>query len=218
VKAQTIKIMISVMLGSLLWTAAATAQNVDYDLHWAPSPLMDDTGTYLAAAVAYEVYVRRGTEADTLLATVADTIYTLSAEPGVVQRVVVRAVDAKGRFSVLGEPSDPIYFEGVRQDRSLPSAPLAADLGNNYPNPFNPETRVVYGVPEDLSGNEHMSLEIYNVQGQLVRELDVDQAPGWHEVTWDGKNEQGVVAPTGLYLTRFAVGAMVKTGKMTMVK
>jgi flagellar hook assembly protein FlgD len=63
-----------------------------------------------------------------------------------------------------------------------------------------------------------MRKAIYNVNGELVRNLEVDRTPGWHEVMWDGTNERGVVASTGLYLTRFMVGSMVTTGKMTMVK
>lgn len=217
-KTQVIKVLITATLSSLLLAGGVMAQNVDYDFHWAPSPLVDDNGNTHTEAVAYEVYVTRGTDGKELLATVTDTTYTLSAEPGVVQRLVVRAVDANGLFSPFSEASDPIYFEAGQDNRGVPSVPLTAELGDAYPNPFNPETRVVYGVPQDATGDEPMQLSIYSVNGQLVRNLEVDPSPGWHEVKWDGKNNQGVVAPTGLYLTRFTVGTMVTTGKMTMVK
>lgn len=218
-KSQALKIMIPILLGPILLTGAARAQNVDFDLHWAPSPEVDDNGGALPAAVAYQVYLKRGSAAKELVATVSDTLFTLSAEPGVVQRLIVRAVDAQGRFSLMSDPSDPIYFEaGEDENRGLPGLPPTAELGDPYPNPFNPETRVVYGVPESVTGDEVMRLEIYNIQGQHIRSLNVDRSPGWHEVRWDGKNEEGVVASTGLYLTRFTVGSMVTTGKMTMVK
>jgi len=169
--------------------------------------------------VAYEVYLRRGTSADQLLATVNDTTFVLSAEPGVAHRLSVRAIDVEGRTSIMSAYSDPIYFESEEDDnRSVPGVPTTAELGPNYPNPFNPETRVVYGVPQNATGDEPMRLEIYNIKGQLVRRLEVDKTPGWHEVTWDGKDESGVVAATGMYLTRFLVGTMATTAKMTMVK
>ncbi len=213
------KILIPILLGPILLSGAAVAQNVDYRFHWAPSPIVDDGGLVRPEAVAYEVYVKQGTAAVELVATVTDTIYTHSAAPGVVQRLMVRAVDNQGRFSLLSEASDPIYFEGTEEEtRGVPGMPLTAELGANYPNPFNPETRVVYGVPESVIGDEVMRLDIFNLQGKLVRRLDVDRTPGWHEVTWDGKDDRGVVTSTGMYLTRFTVGALVTTGKMTMVK
>jgi len=200
-------------------TGQGRAQSVDYHLHWAPSPIIDSNGIVRPEAVAYEVYVRRGTFTEVWVATVPDTLYTLAAEPDLEQRVIVRAVDGQGRFSPMSAPSDPIYFASTgSQNGNVPLPPTVAALRPNYPNPFNPETSVVYGVPENATGQEKMRLAIYNVKGQLVRHLAVDPSPGWHETLWDGKDDRGVVSATGMYLTRFSVGAMVTTGKMTMVK
>jgi len=211
--------ILAMTLALLSVAGGAGAQNVDYNLHWAASPLIDGNGIVRPTAVAYEVYVQRGAATEVLVATVPDTLYTFSAEPGLEQRVIVRAVDAQGRFSPLSPPSDPIYFDAtIDPGTNVPQPPPVAQLGNNYPNPFNPETSVVYGVPENATGQELVRLGIYNVHGQLVRQLPVDRTPGWHETLWDGKDERGVVAATGLYLTRFTVGSMVTTGKMTMIK
>jgi hypothetical protein len=219
VKILTPKIMILLIMNAVLWAGSAVAQNVDYNFHWSPSPIIDGYGIVRPEAVAYEVYVRTGSASDQLLATVNDTTFVLSASPGVAHRLSVRAVDGEGRTSVMSPYSDPIYFESEEEDnRSVPGVPTTAELGPNYPNPFNPETRVVYGVPMGTTGDEPMSLAIYNIQGQLVRRLEVDKSPGWHEVAWDGKDESGVVASTGMYLTRFMVGTMATTAKMTMVK
>lgn len=218
-RSSALKILIPILLGPILLAVPAIAQNLDYDFHWSPSPAVDNSGNARPEAVEYEVYLKRGGSAEVLVATVADTVFTLSAEPGVAQRLMVRGVSADGRYSTMSEPSDPIYFEITEEDtRGVPGVPLSAELRGNYPNPFNPETRVVYGVPDSATGNELMRLEIYNLQGQLVRRLEVDPSPGWHEATWDGKDDSGVVAATGMYLTRFAVGTMVTSGKMTMVK
>ena len=218
-KSWPLKIMLPVLLGSILMAGAAMAQTVDYDFHWAPSPVVDGDGIVRPEAVAYQVYVKRGSAAVELVATVSDTLYTLIAKPGIVQRLQVRAVDDQGRFSSMSVESDPVYFEATEEEvRGLPGVPPVAELGDNYPNPFNPETRVVYGVPDNLTGSENMRLDIYNLQGQLIRRLDVDPTPGWHEVRWDGKDDSGMVSSTGMYLTRFVVGSTVTTAKMTMVK
>ena len=165
-KAIVLKIMIPLLLSTMVLAVPAVAQNVDYDFHWAPSPIIDGDGIVRPEAVAYEVYVQRGTDGVDLVATVADTIYRLSAEPGIVQRLVVRAVDAEGRTSAMSAASDPIYFEADSQDRGVPELPPVAELRGNYPNPFNPETRVVYGVPENVSDSEQMRLGIYDLKGR----------------------------------------------------
>jgi hypothetical protein len=145
---------------------------------------------------------------------VGDTTYTLSADPGIIHRIRVAGVDAAGNLSPLSEWSDPIYFEETRQN----SVPGAAALQQNYPNPFNPETRVVYGIPADVTPRDRVQLDIFSVDGRLVRTMDVDRTPGWHEVVWDGTDDRGRVQATGLYVTRLVVGSMVETQKMTMVK
>jgi len=91
-------------------------------------------------------------------------------------------------------------------------------LKANYPNPLNPQTRIVYGVPETIKSSDPVRLEIFTLQGHRVKTLTVDRTPGWHEVTWDGKDERGRVTSAGMYVTRFVVGTSVQTGKMTMVK
>jgi hypothetical protein len=149
VQALALKTMIPVLLGPILLAGAAMAQNVDYDFHWAPSPILDGDGIVRPEAVAYQVFVKRGTATEDLIATVTDTLYTLAAEPGIAQRLMVRAIDNEGRFSPMSMASEPIYFEaGEEENRGVPGLPPVAELGANYPNPFNPETRVVYGVPD----------------------------------------------------------------------
>ena len=150
-----------------------------------------------------------------LVATVSDTTYLYSAVSGVSQRIRVRGIDELGLKSVMSDWSDPIYFE-VGGD--IVTVPMGARLKPNYPNPFNPETRIVYGVPEDIQDSDVVRLEIFTVQGYLVRTLEIDRSPGWHEVVWNGRDNRGMVTSTGMYVTRFVVGNSVETGKMTMVK
>ena len=214
---KTATITTSLTVISLIIVAGvACAENVDYNFHWSPSPVVDDNDGALSVAVIYEVWLKKGTEPDELLATQrSDTTYVLSAEPGVVQRLSVRGIDASGRESIMSEWSDPIYFEA---QRSGETPPVAAKLRSNYPNPFNPETRIVYGVPTSIEDSEPARLDIYNLAGQHIRTFEIDPTPGWHEVTWDGKDDQGQTQSTGMYVTKFTVGAMVSTNKMTMVK
>jgi len=200
--------------GILTVALPAAAQNVSLEFHWRASPLEQD-GVQLPAAAFYEVFVLRGADGEAFAATVADTTWLMEAEPDVVQRICVRGVDTEGHASPFSEWSDPVYFESQGGDGAIPPAP---ELESNYPNPFNPETRIVYGVPEILEDGDPMRLEIFTVDGRRVRTFEVDRSAGWHEVTWDGRDDKGQPSAAGMYITRYAVGSMVKTGKMTMVK
>ena len=66
-----------------------------------------------------------------------------------------------------------------------------------YPNPFTNSTTIDY----ELNDARDVSIEVYNLQGQLIRQLyEGSQGPGKHTVTWDGSNGSGSDLPSGLYL------------------
>lgn len=200
----------------LALAAPALAETMDFDFHWAPSPLVDEDSQALARAVSYEVWLKKGNAAEELIsADRRDTTYTLAVEPGVVHRIRVRGLDASGRASEMSEWSDPIYFEETRGGEGPPPV---AELRSNYPNPFNPETRIVYGVPAEILDGDAARLDIYNLAGQRIRSFEIERTPGWHETVWDGTNDRGQVQATGMYVTRLTIGSMVTTNKMTMVK
>ncbi|MFZ1685159.1 MAG: T9SS type A sorting domain-containing protein [Candidatus Zixiibacteriota bacterium] len=85
----------------------------------------------------------------------------------------------------------------------------------NYPNPFNPSTTIAYTIP----ARAHVSIEIFNVLGQVVRKLvDQDMAAGSHLVTWDGTTSSGREVSSGIYFYRLTAGTNVATRKMLLLK
>lgn len=93
--------------------------------------------------------------------------------------------------------------------------PGAYELDQNYPNPFNPETRISFSLPE--AGR--VTLVVYDVLGRTVRQLaDGDFAAGRHEVVWDGRDDQGSLVGSGVYLYRLATTAGAYGRKMLLVK
>jgi hypothetical protein len=202
----------------LLGSGVAAAQTQDFMFHWSPSPVIDGDGIVRPEAVYYEVWFQRGTQPEVMIGTTPDTLFIVTGEPEVTQRIRVRAVDAEGRTSEKSQWSDPIYFTNEGDNNGFPGLPAGPELQPNYPNPFNPETTIVYAVPMDVDPGMRVRLEIYAVNGQRVRRLDVDSTPGWHEVKWDGRDDAGLVASTGMYITLFAIGDEVVTNKMTMLK
>ncbi|MCF7802484.1 MAG: T9SS type A sorting domain-containing protein [Candidatus Marinimicrobia bacterium] len=75
--------------------------------------------------------------------------------------------------------------------------PEAYQLGNAYPNPFNPSTTLEYGLP--ITGN--VDIRIFDLAGRLVyQEITVNQPAGWYALTWRGENQLGQQVPSGVYL------------------
>lgn len=99
---------------------------------------------------------------------------------------------------------------GLVETRSVDRLQLA-----NYPNPFNPSTTVYYQIftagPVELS--------IYDLAGQLVKTLVDDyRTTGEYFVPWDGQNESGQRAASGVYHYRLITPAGELTRKMNLIK
>ncbi len=85
----------------------------------------------------------------------------------------------------------------------------------NYPNPFNPQTTVVW----QNSQSEHVILEIFSVNGQKVRTLfNGYQSSGTHRLKWDGKGDSGNYLSAGIYLLRLQTGETQIVRKMILLK
>ncbi|MDO9693578.1 MAG: FlgD immunoglobulin-like domain containing protein [Candidatus Latescibacteria bacterium] len=97
----------------------------------------------------------------------------------------------------------------------VPETPTVHALSANYPNPFNPMTRIDFALPT----NERVRLSVYAMDGRLVATLvDASMAAGSHTVTWTGCDEQGRTVPSGTYFYRIQAGVFCSTHKMTLLK
>ena len=83
------------------------------------------------------------------------------------------------------------------------------------PNPFNPTTRIMFVLPVA----ERVSLDIYDATGRRVRTLVSRQLPaGSHSVAWDGRDERGQQAASGVYFSRLRAGDAQQSVKMLLLK
>ncbi len=88
-------------------------------------------------------------------------------------------------------------------------------LDQNYPNPFNSSTEIRFV----LNRQDHASLQIYNLSGQLVLTLlDKQMELGEHSIVWIGKDKAGRSLPSGIYFYRLQVGSSVETRSMLLLK
>ena len=90
------------------------------------------------------------------------------------------------------------------------SLPLRYSLHPNYPNPFNPSTRIAYDLPSPSS----VTLEIFDLLGRRVTTLAKGVQPaGNYSIPFDGS-----ALPSGLYFYRLQAGDFVQTQKMVLLK
>jgi len=88
--------------------------------------------------------------------------------------------------------------------------PSSYELLQNFPNPFNPTTQIIYSLPEA----SHVELNVYNLRGEAVATLvNAPQEKGSHSVVWNA-TEVG----SGVYLIRIRAGGFESMKKCLFVK
>ena len=96
---------------------------------------------------------------------------------------------------------------------TLPAKSLT--LYQNYPNPFNPSTVIRFFLPKESP----VTLVIYDASGARVRTLHEGALPaGYQSVNWDGFNDSGNSASTGVYFYRLQAGKKLITRKMVLLR
>jgi hypothetical protein len=107
---------------------------------------------------------------------------------------------------------------GIEQDPIGRAVPSSLALAQNYPNPFNSSTIIMFSVPQSIT-NSAVQLTVYDVQGRLVRRLLNAQLPAGNYATrWNGTDESGAVAASGVYFYHFVIGNQRAIGKMSFLK
>ena len=85
----------------------------------------------------------------------------------------------------------------------------------NYPNPFNPTTTIAFS----LSTDSDVSINIYNIKGQKVKQLVKEQLEaGKHSVNWSGKDNSGKSVASGIYFYKISTGKDTDLRKMLLLK
>jgi len=92
---------------------------------------------------------------------------------------------------------------------------FVTNLITNYPNPFNPTTKIRFSLAE----KKIVRLSIYNARGQRVKSYPVSQMPkGTNSVTWNGDDDSGKSVSSGVYWFKLTVEGKSETHKMVLMK
>ena len=112
-------------------------------------------------------------------------------------------------FNVVASPTD------VDPPDDGPNLPKSFALHQNYPNPFNPGTTINYDLPRRVQ----VRLEVFNVVGRRVATLvNGIQEAGRKAAVWNGLDQRGVAAASGIYFYRLTAGEFAATSKMVLLK
>jgi len=93
--------------------------------------------------------------------------------------------------------------------------PTQFDLSQNYPNPFNPETVIEFAIPKPT----YVTIKVFNLRGQEIRTLESELLQAdYYKVTWDGRDSNGRLVPSGVYLYRLQGADFVATKKLAIIR
>ncbi len=158
-----------------------------------------------------------------------ESIFTYNSQSGNNQGLkCAESSDNDGKFLFLGFP---LYFmeaggatdfleqlleELGETDSDIVEVTENKIMINAYPNPFNPFTNIHLSLPED---EEHIEIGIYNVKGQLIKDLAAGfYAKGEHNFDWQGDDQYGNNVSSGIYFYKIYTGDAVHIKKLMLIK
>jgi hypothetical protein len=88
--------------------------------------------------------------------------------------------------------------------------PERYSLKQNFPNPFNPQTNIDFGLPK----KSKVKINVYDPSGRLITNLiDYEYNPGLYRVSWDASG-----FASGVYFYSLITDEFVETKKMVLIK
>jgi hypothetical protein len=107
--------------------------------------------------------------------------------------------------------------DSLTPEPAPPATVRAAWVEQNRPNPFNPVTAIGFAVPGTMP--VEVRLIVFSMAGRLVRTLVSRRVePGYHVARWDGRDERGNPAASGIYVYRAEIGGAIFSRKMTLLR
>lgn len=93
-------------------------------------------------------------------------------------------------------------------------------LKQNYPNPFNLLTSIEFEINNiGLNGSSEVNLTIYDEAGRKIRQLiSSDLGIGKYRVHWNGRNDNGHVVSSGMYIYTLQIGSEIESKRLVLIK
>jgi hypothetical protein len=169
-------------------------------------------------------------EPDSVLASVeqidilGDSTIQISQGPSLnYARRNLMVVNYKGKIAVFGGqdkegkvvPWVEILDTLVTEVKKQKEIPTTFELYPNFPNPFNPSTKITYNIAKRTG----ISLDVFSILGQhIVSLVKGDYEAGKYTTEWNGVDKFNRSVPSGVYFLRLSAGDFIKTQKMVLLK
>ena len=128
----------------------------------------------------------------------------VTAEPGSTYQYRLSDVDTNGKVHIY----DIIQI-------ALPGAPEMTTLDPPFPNPFNPQTKIMY----HLSNAGHVEINVFDLMGRKVKTLFNEyQSAGSYTLYWHGQDNTGNQMASGAYLIMLKTAEEVKNQKVILLQ
>jgi hypothetical protein len=113
-------------------------------------------------------------------------------------------------FSYIFFPTFPVNI-----DRDGNAIQNSFNLFSSYPNPFNPKVNIKF----DVGSTSFTSIKVYNILGkEITTLLEKEISPGNYSISWEARDSNGNLLPSGIYLIRFIANNYSKTIKTILMK
>ncbi|MFC1573127.1 FlgD immunoglobulin-like domain containing protein [Candidatus Eisenbacteria bacterium] len=107
-----------------------------------------------------------------------------------------------------------LQFSDVQDPEKAAALVKALHLFQNQPNPFSPETRIEFELPQ--AGQAELT--IYSVNGRVIRTLvNEERAAGPHSVRWDGQDDAGQKVAGGVYFYNLTAPGIEESRRMILL-
>lgn len=129
----------------------------------------------------------------------------------------VRDSDGNTATDIYSEPADKNhpYYSQKKSVKVSNIKPKIISLNDNSPNPFNPTTKIRFGVPN----TQRVTINVYSIKGKKIRTLMKETVDaGYYSIDWDATNDFGEKVSSGLYIYRMKTNSKVITKKMLFTK
>ena len=150
------------------WDANKEEDLLGYTVHWGTVPKKYTDNRWVGELTKYEI---------------------TGLQDGTRYYFSITAVDVWGNESVFSKEVSAVAGDS-------PVVPSVIELGDNYPNPFNPGTYIDFIVPDRV----FITISVFNSLGQKIRTLEnnIFQA-GKYYTYWDGNDDNGQKVASGIY-------------------
>ncbi|MFC2102949.1 alpha/beta hydrolase-fold protein [Bacteroidota bacterium] len=133
-----------------------------------------------------------------------DSLITIDTLTGIATKL--GSLNTTGLYAIAISPDPP---SGIIEPQDI-SSPEEFYLAQNFPNPFNPTTTIVYGLRERMI----VELKVYDVLGREIEAIvNGEQEAGYYEIEFNANR-----LASGIYFYRLQAGSFIETKKMVLMR